>query len=309
MSCTLIDEPVRRPQQGQLTDDSVEIVRFALDALASGYAAVLVTLVEVRGGAARAPGALMAVREDGRYCGFVSGGCVEAAAAHEALAVMQTGQDCEIRYGTGSPWFDIVLPCGGGITLSLHKLRSGQALAAVLARLERRQPAGLYYDPAAQALSAVAKQTQTGPRRGGFAVGFRPGVRVIVYGRSLEAASTADLAAAAGYACQHVERFSPASPPEIDADTAVVLLCHDLNRELPFLQLARPAQPFYLGALGSLRTHDLRLQRLRELGWGPHELDGIKAPIGLFPKARDARTLALSVLADIAFVRQRQLAE
>lgn len=104
----------------------------------SGKGAVLVTLVEIRGGAARPLGAQMVVREDGRYCGFVSGGCVEAAAAFEALEMMGSGRDREIRYGEGSPWFDIVLPCGGGITLTLHKLRSAQPLLAVLNRTEQK---------------------------------------------------------------------------------------------------------------------------------------------------------------------------
>ncbi|MGU0016239.1 XdhC family protein [Escherichia coli] len=59
----------------------------------SGKGAVLVTLVENtrrRGAPARAQ---MVVREDGRYCGFVSGGCVEAAAAFEALEMMGSGRD------------------------------------------------------------------------------------------------------------------------------------------------------------------------------------------------------------------------
>ena len=56
--------------------------------------------------------------------------------------MMGSGRDREIRYGEGSPWFDIVLPCGGGITLTLHKLRSAQPLLAVLNRLEQRKPAG-----------------------------------------------------------------------------------------------------------------------------------------------------------------------
>ncbi len=69
------------------------------------------------------------------------------------------------------------------------------------------------------------------------------------------------------------------------------------------LQAAREAKPFYLGALGSHRTHTLRLQKLHELGWSREETAQIRAPVGIFPKARDAHTLALSVLAEIASVR------
>ncbi|SQB55734.1 xanthine dehydrogenase accessory factor [Escherichia coli] len=181
----------------------------------SGKGAVLVTLVEIRGGAARPLGAQMVVREDGRYCGFVSGGCVEAAAAFEALEMMGSGCDREIRYGEGSPWFDIVLPCGGGITLTLHKLRSAQPLLAVLNRLEQRKPAGLRYDPQAQSLVCLPTQTRTGWNLNGFEVGFRPCVRLMIYGRSLEAQATASLAAATGYD-SHIFDLFPASSQRSD---------------------------------------------------------------------------------------------
>ncbi|EFA4327283.1 XdhC family protein [Escherichia coli] len=297
------DEHWHKPEQAFLTDDHRIILRFAVEALMSGKGAVLVTLVEIHGGAARPLGAQMVVREDGRYCGFVSGGCVEAAAAFEALEMMGSGRDREIRYGEGSPWFDIVLPCGGGITLTLHKLRSAQPLLAVLNRLEQRKPAGLRYDPQAQSLVCLPTQTRTGWNLNGFEVGFRPCVRLMIYGRSLEAQATASLAAATGYDSHIFDLFPASASAQIDTDTAVILLCHDLNRELPALQAAREAKPFYLGALGSHRTHTLRLQKLHELGWSREETAQIRAPVGIFPKARDAHTLALSVLAEIASVR------
>lgn len=251
------DEHWHKPEQAFLTDDHRTILRFAVEALMSGKGAVLVTLVEIRGGAARPLGAQMVVREDGRYCGFVSGGCVEAAAAFEALEMMGSGRDREIRYGEGSPWFDIVLPCGGGITLTLHKLRSAQPLLAVLNRLEQRKPAGLRYDPQAQSLVCLPTQTRTGWNLNGFEVGFRPCVRLMIYGRSLEAQATASLAAATGYDSHIFDLFPASASAQIDTDTAVILLCHDLNRELPVLQAAREAKPFYLGALGSHRTHNV----------------------------------------------------
>ncbi|MGT8856002.1 XdhC family protein [Enterobacter sp. 186315] len=305
----LSDEKLCMPEQAFCTDDSREILRFATDAMMSGHGVVLVTLVEIRGGASRPLGAQMAVRDDGRYCGFVSGGCVEAAASFEALAVMESGQDREIKYGEGSLWFDIVLPCGGGITLALHRLHSPQPLLSVLNCLEQRKSAVLRYDPLAKTLSCLSGNLKTGWDRECFNVMFQPCVRLIVFGRSIEAHATAALASATGYDVHTVEGFPATSTPDIDSDTAVVLLSHDLNRELPVLQAARGAQPFYIGALGSQRTHAKRQEKLRELGWQQSEIDQIKAPIGIFPKARDAKTLALSVLADIAAVRLRQQEE
>lgn len=136
----------------------------------SGKGAVLVTLVEIRGGAARPLGAQMVVREDGRYCGFVSGGCVEAAAAFEALEMMGSGRDREIRYGEGSPWFDIVLPCGGGITLTLHKLRSAQPLLAVLNRTEQKTGGA-----ALRSASTIAGVPARKPGRAGISMALRWG--------------------------------------------------------------------------------------------------------------------------------------
>src|SRR5690606_16603641 len=104
------------PRAAFLSDDAIDILAFAAQSMAEGHAAALVTLVEICGGAARAIGAQMAVREDGLYCGFVSGGCTEAAVAAEAVIALQKGLDRNLRLGEGSPFFDIVLPCGGGIT-------------------------------------------------------------------------------------------------------------------------------------------------------------------------------------------------
>jgi xanthine dehydrogenase accessory factor len=61
--------------------------------LAKGGVA-LATLVEIRGGAARALGSHVAVAADGRFCGYVSGGCIEAAVASEALDAMGVELPC-----------------------------------------------------------------------------------------------------------------------------------------------------------------------------------------------------------------------
>ncbi|MCT4717220.1 XdhC family protein [Enterobacteriaceae bacterium H18W14] len=298
------DDDWRTPEQALLTDNSIEILRFAADAVTTGLAVALVTLVDIRGGGARALGAQMAVREDGLYCGFVSGGCVEAAAAYEAMEVINSGNDRRIVYGKGSPWFDIVLPCGGSIMLSIHKLRSARPLLAVLAALERRRPAGLRYNPQLQTLQCIVPDGETGWSGECFDVCYRPCTRVVIYGRSVEAEVTAKLAQAVGYdVCTSNSTALRTASAFIDSDTAVILLYHDLNRELPFLQAALSATPFYIGALGSRRTHLERVQKLADLGWHGRDIERIKAPIGIFPKARDAHSLALSVLADVAAAR------
>jgi len=299
----LIDDdlqPQIKPQQALQTDDSESILRFALEAMEADSAAVLVTLVEIRGGAARALGAQMVVREDGRYCGYVSGGCVEAAAAYEALQVIATGKDRFVRYGEGSPYLDIVLPCGGGITLAFHQLRDAQPLRNVLDLLATRQPAALRYLPTFQRLASAACTEITGWQEDAFITGYLPKTRVAVYGRSVEALATASIAQAAGY---EVLSGEDVQAQAVDPFTAVILLYHDLDRELPVLLAALRSAPFYIGALGSRRTHATRIKKLLSLGFSEEEIARIKAPIGIFAQARDARTLALSIVADVAAAR------
>lgn len=300
--------PAATPQRACLTDDNVAVLRFAAQALASGMAAALIVLTEIRGGAARPLGAQMAVREDGLYCGFVSGGCVEAAAAWEGLEAIKSAADRTVIYGEGSPWFDIVLPCGGGITLSIHTLRSARPLLAVLLALERRHTPALRYSPRTQRLDVDAPDEETGWQEEDFVIRYRPATRVIIFGRSVEAEMTAKLAETAGYDV-HIDDGSRLRTLSglIDAHTAVIFLWHDLDRELPLLSAALTAAPFYIGALGSRRTHEKRIRALTERGFHPEEIARIKAPIGIFPQARDASSLALSVLADVAAARGQRL--
>jgi xanthine dehydrogenase accessory factor len=293
------------PRAAFLSDDAIDILAFAADALEEGHAAALVTLVEIRGGAARAIGAQMAVREDGLYCGFVSGGCTEAAVAADAVIALGKGMDRNLRLGEGSPFFDIVLPCGGGITLAIHVLRDAGAVRQALTALRRRAPVRLRYHPGAQSLSFEQGEGASGWEGDSFVRAYRPKQRLLLAGTPLETGAVARVASAAGYEVVSIERGQAPSPGQLDSDTAVALLFHDIDRELPLLDAVLASSVSYIGALGSRRTHTRRCDALRRAGHDEAALARIKAPIGIFDKARDAHALALSVVADVAQARQR----
>jgi len=293
------------PRAAFLSDDAIDILAFAAGSLDEGHAVALVTLVEIRGGAARAIGAQMAVRGDGLYCGFVSGGCTEAAVAADAVIALQKGLDRNLKLGEGSPFFDIVLPCGGGITLAIHVLRDAAVLRLALTALQRRTPARLRYHPGRQSLSFEPGEGASGWEDDSFVRAYRPKHRLLLAGTPLEAGAVARVAAASGYEVVTIERGQAPSPAQLDADTAVALLFHDIDRELPMLDAALAAPVFYIGALGSRRTHAKRCEALRARGHDEAALARIKAPIGIFDKARDSHALALSVVADIAEARLR----
>jgi xanthine dehydrogenase accessory factor len=84
-----------------------------------------------------------------------------------------------------------------------------------------------------------------------------------------------------------------------DARTAVVLLTHDPKIDDPALLAVLPTAAFYVGALGSTRTHAKRLQRLQEAGVSEAECARIRGPAGLSIGARTPAEIAISVLAEI----------
>jgi xanthine dehydrogenase accessory factor len=90
----------------------------------------------------------------------------------------------------------------------------------------------------------------------------------------------------------------------LDARSAVVALTHDPKLDDPALDRALRSPAFYIGALGSRRSHAARLERLTELGHAPETLARIKGPVGLPIAAVTAPEIALSILAELVAVRR-----
>ena len=90
-----------------------------------------------------------------------------------------------------------------------------------------------------------------------------------------------------------------------DTRTAIVTLTHDPKLDDPALDRALKSGAFYIGALGSRRTHAKRLDRLRELGHDDASTARIRGPVGLDIAAVTAPEIALSILAQIVEVRRR----
>ena len=91
----------------------------------------------------------------------------------------------------------------------------------------------------------------------------------------------------------------------LDRRTAVVTLTHDPKLDDPALAVALRSPAFYVGALGSRRTHAKRIPRLREMGFSPQEIGRIHAPVGLDIGAVSPGEIAVSILAEITSVLRR----
>jgi xanthine dehydrogenase accessory factor len=171
-----------------------------------------------------------------------------------------------------------------------------------------------------------------GQRRGtGLAVlvsAFAPAARMIVFGATDHAAATARIGAFLGYrvtVCDaravfataarfpeaaevvvdwpHRYLAAEASAGRVDTRTVVCVLTHDPKFDVPVLQVALGLPLAYVGAMGSRRTHDHRLERLRESGVDDAALARLASPIGLDLGARTPEETAVSIAAEITAVR------
>ncbi len=151
---------------------------------------------------------------------------------------------------------------------------------------------------------------------------FNPRLRCILVGAVHIAQPLARMAALAGYLVTVVDPrsafASDARFPDVmlstewpdealerlkpDRRTAVVTLTHDPKLDDPGLAVALRSEAFYIGALGSKKTHAARCRRLAELGFGEADFARIHGPVGLAIGAVSPAEIAISVLAEITQV-------
>lgn len=295
---------------------------FLARARALGIPGALVTLSAIDGGAPKALGTHMAVLADGRHLGHISGGCVEPAIAAE-FAPLIGDTDQTFRFGRGSRFIDIRFPCGGGVDLLLHAQPSPALLAEAIARFERREAFAIAFDPQQSNAEITDSPAPTGWHDGVFIRRYQPRTRLLLIGRGPEfevmarvsaavefdlRLATPDESSAQALAALDLPIELLSTPTQafdlpIDPWTATVLLFHEHEWENAILARAAVSDGFYVGALGSVKTHGLRRARLSAMGLPQPAIDRVRGPIGLIDRARDPGMLALSVLAQISATR------
>jgi xanthine dehydrogenase accessory factor len=179
-----------------------------------------------------------------------------------------------------------------------------------------------------QGTTGIVHYGPDGQRRGDeiavFVASYAPKPRMIVFGAIDFAAAVARVGAFLGY---HVtvcdarptfatqKRFPEAHEVVVewphkylartrtDARTVICVLTHDPKFDVPLLQVALRLPLAYLGAMGSRRTHDERMNRLKELGFSDADLARLHAPIGLDIGGRTPEETAISIAAEIISAR------
>ncbi|HEX6520588.1 MAG TPA: XdhC/CoxI family protein [Streptosporangiaceae bacterium] len=180
----------------------------------------------------------------------------------------------------------------------------------------------------AQGLTAIRRYGAHGERRGDelsvFVNSFAPRPRMLVFGAIDFAAAVARTGKFLGYhvtVCDARKVFATASRfpdadevvvdwphrflagTEVDARTVICVLTHDPKFDVPLLEVALRTPAGYIGAMGSRRTHEDRLTRLREAGLTEEELTRLRSPIGLDLGARTPEETAISIAAELIQLR------
>jgi xanthine dehydrogenase accessory factor len=314
-----------------------DIPALALDWHRAGRGAVLATVVETWGSAPRPVGSQLVIDREGAMEGSVSGGCVEGAVVIEALESLEDGKARLLEFGVSDDdAFSAGLACGGRIRVLVEPAGGSLAEATLAALVEARaarRPVAYVLDLEALAGGGIAEPAaypdrfradKSGVEKDGrtFIAIHNPPLRMIVIGAVHIAQPLVGMARASGYDVKVIDprpAFAAAArfpgqailedyPDEVmpglglDARTAVVTLTHDPKIDDPAIREALASEVFYLGCLGSKRTHAKRLERLEAAGYSNEAIARIHAPVGLAIGARSPAEIAISIMAEITRV-------
>ena len=309
------------------------ITATALDYIAQGQKAAIASVVSTWGSAPRPVGAQLAICGDGTFQGSVSGGCVEGAVVAEALQALETGIPRILEYGVSDEEvFAVGLACGGEIKVLVEPIGNGKGLSVKFLRSlvdanSQRVPIGVQTNLQTWERKLIGPadaperfiKDKSGLDGDVFTTIHNPPLRLIVVGAVHIAQALLPLARSAGYTTYLIDpRDSFGSqarfPDEIivnewpdvgvkqlglDSRTAVVTLTHDPKLDGPALAAALSSEAFYVGALGSIRTHRKRRAQLGDMGFVKSQIDRIHGPIGANIGAATPSEIAISIMAQI----------
>ncbi|HEY4346164.1 MAG TPA: XdhC/CoxI family protein [Gaiellaceae bacterium] len=293
------------------------------EATAAGETVVLATVIDTIRSAPRQPGAKMVVRQNGRFTGSVSGGCVEADVVERAKQVF-AGEDARrVHYGVtdGEAW-EVGLSCGGEIDVWVEQ--ADPALWSDVKALLDEDGYGTLYTDTNTGEKRLERGVleSTGLREDGvFAEVVEGPLRVVIFGAAEAAEHLCAYGRQLGWRTTVVDARPALATPErvpsadevikawpdevvdrIDERTIVVTLSHEERLDVPAIAAALQRNARYVGAIGAKRTQERRRAALTEQGFSEADLDRIHGPAGLDLGGRSPAQVALAIAAEIVSV-------
>lgn len=308
------------------------VLRTLRDWRVAGEHALLATVVRTWGSSPRPVGSVMALREDGRTVGSVSGGCIEDDLIHkfsQAFAGQGMPQSTpqRVRYGvTADEAHRFGLPCGGTLELLLEFDPAAEALQQLVSRLDGGELVRRTLDCGSGAVQLLPAQKPEALQFDGQRLSciFGPGYRMLLIGAGALAEYLASMALFNGFRvtlCDPRMQYMGCSEmPGIELDTrmpddalrafapdarsAVVALSHDPKLDDLALLAALDSPAFYIGAIGSRRNCASRRARMIEhFGQTEESLQRLRAPVGLFIGSKTPAEIAVSIMAELIAVK------
>ena len=304
---------------------------------AAGHGIALAFVMQSWGSSPRSPGSVMLVRDDMAVEGSVSGGCVEGAVIEAAMMALQDGTGQRLDFGVAdeTAW-EIGLSCGGKIAVLVTPVADHGLPASLLrdmaADIAARRQVYVRFDAGTGAIATYTAQPPLTPvscldNTGSFFDFIEtPPRRLMIVGGVHITQFLAPMAQAAGYDVLVIDpravfatadRFPGITcvtdwPDEVmenfvpDSQTAIVTLTHDPKIDDPGLVAALRSTAYYVGCLGSRRTHAARCDRLRDSGFDDGDLGRLHGPAGLDIRAKTPAEIAVSILAQVIAVERAQ---
>lgn len=287
----------------------------------------LATVISTWGSAPRPVGSLMVIKQDGLFEGSVSGGCVEGEVIHAGLEVIKTGKQKLLEFGVSNDdAINLGLACGGTIKVLVVKItpETLEQLNTIKNSLAEQQSI-MWIRPLDDEKRAVLvtgdklKQSKAQWGEGFFQHLFETPLKLKIIGAVHIAQELNIMAKQAGFEveiidprqafaeaermqnCKVITRWPDEELEENPPNnrTGVVTLTHDPKLDDAALKIALKSDAFYIGSLGSKKTHAKRLERLKEQGFNSKDLSRIHGPVGLNIGAKSVSEIAVSILAEI----------
>ncbi|TFW09902.1 XdhC family protein [Oxalobacteraceae bacterium OM1] len=305
----------------------LDVLKTSAQWLREGHRCELVTVIKTWGSSPRPEGAMLAIRDDGRVVGSVSGGCVEDDLID---AVRRNGMQRDrpeiVTYGiTAEQAHRFGLPCGGTIQLAIEPLAAHSRIDALLERLARRELVARRVDLATGEvrLDVASPGMQLQVSDAALTTIHGPRWRLLIIGAGQLSRFLGQIAVGMDYhvtVCDPREEYtadwneagielSSEMPDDLviairpDSRTAVLALTHDPKLDDLALMEALRSDAFYVGAIGSRVNNARRRERLKEFDLTDAQLTRLHGPVGLYIGSKTPAEIAVSILAEMTAVK------
>lgn len=295
--------------------------------LRGGDAAWLCTIVATYGSSPRPRGSLFACNDRGETAGSLSGGCVEEDLVEKLIQGELQGVQL-LQYGvTAEENERLGLPCGGRLEILLEPMGSDRLahVDALLGAVAERRYLARRVSLAGGAVQLLPADgyAPLAADEGAVTHTFGPRYRMLLIGAGALSSTLSELASAMDYQVMicdprpdalaqwdgNAVRRINAMPDDAvrdfatDPDSIVLTLTHDPRIDDMALMEALQHDLFYVGALGSVRTTEARVKRLRQLDLSETQLARLHAPVGLPIGSKTPMEIAIAILAELTQLR------